>query len=75
LRHNQQKKDRRKSRDDHASFGDNDLYQYDKAGNLLQVVGVPGLSNEIVGAEPARVLVIADNFESGDTSAWSLNVP
>ena len=34
------------------------------------MVGVPGLSNEIVGAELARVLVLADDFETGNTSAF-----
>jgi hypothetical protein len=54
-----------------ASFGNNDLYQYDKAGNLLQVVDVLGLTDSIAGAEFVQPRVFGDGFESGDTSAWS----
>lgn len=34
-----------------GSFGTNDLFQYDKRGNLLQRITVPGLTNQILGAE------------------------
>ncbi len=54
-----------------GSFGTNDLYQYDKKGNLLQIVTVQGLPNEIFGAEFRHGIIFSDDFESGDTSAWS----
>jgi hypothetical protein len=58
-----------------ASYGNNDLYQYDKEGNLLQVVDVPDLPDNITSAEFAPVLVFADGFDSGDTTEWSNSVP
>lgn len=34
-----------------ASWGGNHLFQYDKQGNFLQEVNVPGLSDRVLGAE------------------------
>ncbi len=34
-----------------GAFGTSDLFQYDKGGNLLQRITVPGLTSQILGAE------------------------
>ncbi len=52
-----------------TGLGINEVHQFDLAGNLLRTFD--GQFAGLMGLYALRGSILADGFESGDTSAWS----
>ena len=63
--------------DGEAGGGDS-LYTLDPATGVMSLVGPLGVPDGFAGLtffDLSAILIFADDFESGDTSAWSSTVP